>query len=70
MGREVGSSLFCFDRQLTLVSYILKRKKCVLLLSTMHHDDAFTLKTQNVWEIFCKWFLELYKSCFWYQQQS
>ncbi|KRZ84638.1 hypothetical protein T08_6463 [Trichinella sp. T8] len=40
MGREVGSSLFCFDRQLTLVSYILKRKKCVLLLSTMHHDDA------------------------------
>ncbi|KRX53404.1 hypothetical protein T09_12335 [Trichinella sp. T9] len=46
MGREVSSSLFCFDRQLTLVSYILKRKKCVLLLSTMHHDDAFTLKTQ------------------------
>ncbi|KRX75177.1 hypothetical protein T06_5643 [Trichinella sp. T6] len=40
MGREVGSSLFCFDRQLTLVSYILKRKKCVLLLSTMHHNDA------------------------------
>ncbi|KRY50270.1 PiggyBac transposable element-derived protein 4 [Trichinella britovi] len=39
-GREVGSSLFCFDRQLTLVSYIPKRKKCVLLLSTMHHDDA------------------------------
>ncbi|KRX26647.1 PiggyBac transposable element-derived protein 4 [Trichinella nelsoni] len=39
-GREVGSSLFCFDRQLTLVSYIPKRKKSVLLLSTMHHDDA------------------------------
>ncbi|KRY27084.1 hypothetical protein T01_2762 [Trichinella spiralis] len=40
MGREVSSSLFCFDGQLTFVSYILKRKKCVLLLSTMHHDDA------------------------------
>ncbi|KRX43875.1 hypothetical protein T05_13075 [Trichinella murrelli] len=33
-------SLFYFRRQLTLVSYILKRKNCVLLLSTMHHDEA------------------------------
>ncbi|KRZ81417.1 hypothetical protein T08_3276 [Trichinella sp. T8] len=39
-GREVGSSLFCFDGQFTLVSYIQKRMKCVWLMSTMHHDDA------------------------------
>ncbi|KRZ70205.1 hypothetical protein T10_7534 [Trichinella papuae] len=39
-GREVDSSLFCFDQQLTLVSYIPKRKNCVLLLPTMHYDDA------------------------------
>ncbi|KRY35040.1 hypothetical protein T01_15152 [Trichinella spiralis] len=33
-------SLFYFRRQLTPVSYILKRKNCVLLLSTMHYDEA------------------------------
>ncbi|KRZ01763.1 PiggyBac transposable element-derived protein 4 [Trichinella zimbabwensis] len=46
-GREVSSSLFCFDWQLTLVSYIPKRKKCVLLLSTMHHDDAVSAEHEG-----------------------
>ncbi|KRZ72981.1 PiggyBac transposable element-derived protein 4 [Trichinella papuae] len=39
-GRQVGSSVFCFDQELTMVSYIPKRNKCDLLLSTMHHDGA------------------------------
>lgn len=39
--REVYSSLFAFGKdQNTLVSYCPKKKKIVLLLSTMHHDSA------------------------------
>lgn len=37
--REVTSSLFGFQKDMTLCSYVQKPKKAVLLLSTMHHDD-------------------------------
>ncbi|CAF4598317.1 unnamed protein product, partial [Didymodactylos carnosus] len=32
------SSIFCFDRQLTLVSYVPKKGHVVILLSSLHHD--------------------------------
>lgn len=38
--REEKSSIFCFDRELTLVSYVPKKGKAVVLLSSMHHDKA------------------------------
>ena len=44
-GRDVGSSLFGFDENKTIVSYMTKRNKAVVLLSTMHRDDA--LNAQN-----------------------
>ena len=34
------SSIFCFDRQLTLVSYVPKKAHAVILLSCLHHDQA------------------------------
>ena len=33
------STVFGFDRQLTLTSYVPKKGKAVILLSSMHHDD-------------------------------
>ena len=36
--RPENSSIFCFDRQLTLVSYVSKKSKAVILLSSLHHD--------------------------------
>ena len=37
--RPVGSSCFGFDQNTTIVSYVPKRNKSVILMSTMHHDD-------------------------------
>ena len=37
--REVGSSLFGFSDRQTLVSYASKKKKSVILFSTMHDDN-------------------------------
>ena len=37
-GREEFSSLFGFQRQVSIVSYVPRKDKCVILLSTMHHD--------------------------------
>ena len=36
--REPKSSTYSFDEQLTMTSYVLKRNKAVMLLSSMHHD--------------------------------
>jgi hypothetical protein len=41
--REVTSSLFGFHDQMTIVSYVPKRNKSVVLLSTMHHDNKISL---------------------------
>ena len=38
-GREVGSSLFAFKDNLTMVSWHPKRSKFVLLLSSLHHNS-------------------------------
>jgi len=43
--KQAGSSIFGFDSTKTLVSYFPKNKKCVLLLSTMHSDDAVDKET-------------------------
>jgi hypothetical protein len=39
-GRDVQSSIFLFTKDMTLTSYVPKANKCVVLLSTMHHDGA------------------------------
>lgn len=38
--REINSSLFGFQEDYTLVSYVPKKGKNVLLLSSLHHDDT------------------------------
>ena len=38
--RELHSSIFGFNNLLTLVSYVCKRNKAVILLSTVNHDDT------------------------------
>ncbi|XP_024935496.1 piggyBac transposable element-derived protein 4 [Cephus cinctus] len=38
--REAGTSCYAFDNEKTMVSYIPKNNKTVILLSTMHKDDA------------------------------
>ncbi|XP_063222178.1 piggyBac transposable element-derived protein 4-like isoform X4 [Bacillus rossius redtenbacheri] len=37
-GKPIGSSLFGFCKDVTLVSHVPKKGKVVILLSTMHHD--------------------------------
>jgi hypothetical protein len=36
--RDIPSSIFGFQKECTIVSYVPKKKKVVLLASTMHHD--------------------------------
>lgn len=38
--REINSSMFGFQENFTLVSYVPKKGKNVLLMSSLHHDDA------------------------------
>lgn len=45
--REVKSSLFGFHDQLTLVSYVPKKNKSVILLSSMHHDKAVSEEDES-----------------------
>ena len=44
-GREEKTSLFGFEDNCTLVSYIPKKKKNVLVLSTLHNDDKIDEET-------------------------
>ena len=37
--RKMFSSLFAFKEHRTLTSYVPKPNKCVILLSTMHHNN-------------------------------
>ncbi|KRY65200.1 hypothetical protein T4B_1070 [Trichinella pseudospiralis] len=39
--------MFCFDRQRSLLIYISKRRKCVLLVITMHHDNSVSAKHES-----------------------
>ncbi len=43
--REVGSSLFGFQDGLSIVSYVPKYNKAVLLLSSKHHNNQVDNKT-------------------------
>lgn len=43
--RPIGSSMFAYNDYITLVSYIPKKKKNVLLVSTLHHDDKIDRQT-------------------------
>lgn len=43
--RPLQSSMFAFDKNITLVSYIPKKRKNVLLISTLHHDDKIDEET-------------------------
>ncbi|KRZ83916.1 PiggyBac transposable element-derived protein 4 [Trichinella sp. T8] len=38
--RELNSSLFGYQKNMTLVSYVPKKNKNVILLSSMHHDGS------------------------------
>ncbi|XP_022182080.1 uncharacterized protein LOC111041934 [Myzus persicae] len=39
-GKIIQSNMFGFTKDMTLVSHVPKKSKIVLLLSTMHHDNA------------------------------
>lgn len=43
--RELHTTIFGFQKHMTLVSYTPKKNKCVLLLSTMHNDDAIDISS-------------------------
>lgn len=43
--REVFSTMFGFTEDITLASYVSKKGKCVLMLSTLHHDNNLDLET-------------------------
>nr|CAI5867610.1 unnamed protein product [Callosobruchus analis] len=43
--REEKSSLFGFQEDCTMVSYCPKKNKSVVLISSMHHDDAIDMET-------------------------
>ena len=45
--RVVQSTVFGFDRQLTLASYVQKRGKAVILLSSMHHNATIDETNNN-----------------------
>ena len=43
--------MFGFNEQKTLVSYVTKINKAVLLLSTEHHDGTISIENDNKPEI-------------------
>lgn len=45
--RVVGTSLFAFKEFLTLVSYVPKKNKAVILVSTKHHDSKINNLTNK-----------------------
>ncbi|CAF0977383.1 unnamed protein product [Didymodactylos carnosus] len=49
--RPENSSIFCFDGLLTLVSYVPKKYKAVILLSSMHHETIVSEETHKKPEI-------------------
>lgn len=39
--------MFAYNKEITLESYIQKRKRNVLLASSLHHDDKMDSETEN-----------------------
>ena len=46
--REVKSSVFLFDGHITMVSYVPKKNKAVVLISSQHHDKAVGTEEQQL----------------------
>lgn len=46
--REVNSSLYGFDRDITLLSYVPKKNQSVVMISTRHHDAALNPQTHKL----------------------
>lgn len=46
--REVNSSIFGFKKECTMVSYIPKKGKCVLVVSSLHNDNAIDPETADM----------------------
>ncbi|XP_022828398.1 uncharacterized protein LOC111357825 [Spodoptera litura] len=44
-GKQPGSSMFGFQKDITLVSYAPKSNKVVIAMSTLHHDDKIDEST-------------------------
>lgn len=44
-GRKLGESRHVYDKETTMVSYIPKQNKSVILISTMHKDDSIDEET-------------------------
>ena len=49
--REIESNIFGFDKNMTLVSYVPKKNRAVILLSTMHHSTEVDVSNKNKSEI-------------------
>ncbi|XP_053946583.1 piggyBac transposable element-derived protein 4-like [Anastrepha ludens] len=49
--RPLNSSIFAFTEQTTLVSYIPKKNRAVILLSTLHHDSKISNRRDKKPEI-------------------
>lgn len=49
--RPVESSIFGFQRDVTLVSYVPKRNKAVILMSSFHHDESVEAENKHKPEI-------------------
>jgi len=45
--RPVDSSMFCFNNSLTLISYVPRKNKAVILLSTFHHEKNIDEDTKK-----------------------
>lgn len=45
--REVQSTLFGFNGQTTIASYVPKKNRCVVMLSTLHHDKTINPQMEN-----------------------
>lgn len=43
--KEIKSSIFGFQKECTIVSYCPKKNKSVILISSMHHDNAIDVET-------------------------
>ncbi|CAB3233222.1 unnamed protein product [Arctia plantaginis] len=44
-GKQPASSMFGFQRDVSIVSYAPKKNKVVILMSTLHHDDLIDVTT-------------------------
>jgi hypothetical protein len=46
--KAINTTIFCFRKEMTMVSYVPKKGKVLLLVSTMHNDDKIDETTQQL----------------------